>query len=282
MNPSLGLQLWSVRNSLQTDYAGTLAKVAAIGYRDLELICTVTPQGLVFGKDMRGPALRRLLDAHGLRAVSCHFVPTPDMSLPAILDDLHALGVERLGCAIAFWNSRAEVRAFCQAFNGYAEICQKGAVQLYYHNHFEEFQVFGGQSAYDLLIDHLDPALVMFEFDTYWAVRGGQDPVYWLKKLGRRCDMLHQKDLPASASPVNLFEKYGYDAALSLDVMWGLQDPVHFTEVGEGTLNIPAYLQAARTYNHAQYIFVEQDMTSRTELESVAVSFKNLSGLLAG
>lgn len=282
MNPSIGLQLWSVRNSLQQDYRGTLEKVAAIGYQNLELICTVTPQGLVFGKDWRGPELRRHLDATGLRAVSCHFVPTPDMSLPAILDDLHALGVDRLGCAIAFWNSQAEVKDFCRAFNGYAEVCQKSGVQLYYHNHFEEFQVFGGQSAYDLLIEQLDPGLVMFEFDTYWAVRGGQDPVYWLKKLGRRCDLLHQKDLPAAAAPVNLFEKFGYDAALSLNVMWGLQDPVHFTEVGEGVLNIPSYVRAARTYNHAQYIFVEQDMTSKTELESIAVSYQNLTRLLAG
>ncbi len=281
MSLSIGLQLWSVRNSLQADYAGTIEKVAAIGYKNLELICTVTPEGLVFGKDMRAPELRKLLDANGLRAVSCHFVPTPDMSLPAIVADLNTVGADSLGCAIAFFNNQDEVKGFAKTFNQFAEVTQKGGVQLYYHNHFEEFQVFGDKSVYELLIENLDPALVKFEFDTYWAVRGGQDPVYWLKKLGKRCDLLHQKDLPTTGLPVNLFEKYGYDAQITIDVLWPLQDAIHFGEVGEGVLNIAGYLKAARAYNDARYVFVEQDMTARTELESVAVSFANLNRLLA-
>jgi hypothetical protein len=62
--------------------------------------------------------------------------------------------------------------------------------------------------------------------------------------------------------------------------MWLTQDPEHFTEVGEGKLNIPGIIQAGRKYNNARYIFIEQDMTKRTELESIAVSFANLSRLL--
>jgi len=57
MNPKLGLQLWSVRNALQEDYVGTLEKVAAIGYQNLELITTVTDQGLIFGKDLTATQL---------------------------------------------------------------------------------------------------------------------------------------------------------------------------------------------------------------------------------
>lgn len=281
MPPSIGLQLWSVRNSLQADYAGTIEKVAAVGYKNLELICTVTPEGLVFGKDMRAPELRKLLDANGLRAVSCHFVPTPDMSLPAIVGDLNALGTDSLGCAIAFFNSQDDVKAFSKTFNQFAEVTQKGGVQLYYHNHFEEFQVFGDKSAYELLIENLDPALVKFEFDTFWAVRGGQDPVYWLKKLGKRCDLVHQKDMPAAASPVNLFEKYGYDAPITIDVLWPLQSPDQFGEIGTGLLPIAGYIKAARSYNNARYIFVEQDVTALPEIDSVAVSFANLTKLLA-
>jgi sugar phosphate isomerase/epimerase len=281
MNPSIGLQLWSVRNNLQKDYAGTLEKVAETGYKNLELITSVTPQGLVFGQDLQAEQLRKLLDGLGLRAVSCHFVPTADMSLEAIVEDLQVLGVDSLGCAIAFFASAAEVTAFNKSFNQYAETCKKGGVQLYYHNHFHEFQVFGSQSAYEMMVEQMDKDLVMFEFDTYWAARGGQDPVYWLKKLGKRCDLLHQKDLPATGVPVNLFEKFGYDGDISIDTFWGLQDAIHFTEVGEGNLNIPGYIKACRAYNHARYIFVEQDMTSRTELESIQVSLANLTRLLS-
>src|SRR4030042_4087550 len=200
MNPDIGLQLWSVRNSLQKDYFWTLEKIAEVGYRNLELIPTVTPEGLVFWQDMRAPELRKNLDRLGLRAVGCHFVPNAEMRLERILADLQVLGVDSLACAIAFFANQSEVIEFNNTFNHYAEICKKHGVQLYYHNHFHEFQVLDGKSIFEMMIEQMDKDLVMFEFDTYWATRGGQDPIYWLKKLGKRCDLLHQKDLPATTA----------------------------------------------------------------------------------
>jgi sugar phosphate isomerase/epimerase len=281
MKPAVGLQLWSVRNNLDLDYEKTIAKIAEIGYTNLELITNVTPEGLIFGKNMRAPQLRKLLDRCGLRAVSAHFVPTPDLRLETVIEDLHVLGVDSLACAIWFWSSQKEAIEFNRTFNHYAETCKKGAIQLYYHNHYHEFQVFGEKSVFEMMIEQMDQDLVMFEFDTYWAVRGGQDPIYWLKKLGRRCDLLHQKDLPATTAPVILFERFGYDANITLDTMWETQDVEHFTEVGEGKLNIAGFIQAARKYNDARYIFVEQDMTTKTEFDSVALSLANMNRLLA-
>jgi sugar phosphate isomerase/epimerase len=281
MKPAIGLQLWSVRNNLEKDYIWTLEKIAEIGYQNLELITTVTSEGLIFGKDMHAPELRKNLDRFGLRAVGCHFVPNDEMRLETILADLHVLGVDSLACAIAFFKDQLEVVEFNHTFNQYAEICKIQGVQLYYHNHFHEFQVFGEKSIYEMMIEQMDKDLVMFEFDTYWATRGGQDPIYWMKKLGRRCDLLHQKDLPATATPVILFEELGYDSHITIDTMWELQDPEYFIEIGEGKLNIPGILQADRKYNNARYIFIEQDMTKLSELESIAVSYANLTELLA-
>jgi sugar phosphate isomerase/epimerase len=281
MNPSIGLQLWSIRHNLEKDYVGTLETIAKTGYKNLELITTVTPDGLVFGENMRAPELRKHLDHFGLRAVSSHFVPNDEMDLEKIVGDLQTLGVDSLGCAIAFFSSQAQTAEFCKSFNKYAEICKKGGVQLYYHNHFHEFQIFGDMSAYEIMIEQMDKDLVMFEFDTYWATRGGQDPIYWLKKLGKRCDLLHQKDLPASTSPANLFQRFGYDAEINIDTFWGLQDPTEYIEVGEGVLNLPAIFEAFRKYNGARYVFIEQDMTRRTEQESIKVSLANLTRILA-
>lgn len=280
MNPSIGLQLWSIRNSLQKDYVGTLETIAKTGYKNLELITNVQPDGLVFGESMRAPELRKHLDELGLRAVSSHFVPTADMDLEKIVGDCQVLGVTSLGCAIAFFTDPAQTAEFCRTFNHYAEVCKKGGVQLYYHNHFHEFQIFGEKSVYELLIEQLDRDLVMFEFDTYWAARGGQDPIYWLKKLGKRCDLLHQKDLPASVAQANLFHRFGYDSQITIDTFWGLQDPQEFIEVGEGVLPLAAIFEAFRKYNGARYVFIEQDMTRRTEAASIKVSLENLTRIL--
>ena len=131
------------------------------------------------------------------------------------------------------------------------------------------------------MIDEMDKDLVMFEFDTYWATRGGQDPIYWLKKLGKRCDLLHQKDLPASVPQPNLFRRFGYDAPINIDMFWSLQDPTEYVEVGEGVLDLPVIIAAFRRYNGARYIFIEQDMSKLTEAESIKVSLANMTRFLA-
>ena len=281
MNPKLGLQLWSVRSALQEDYVGTLQKVAAIGYQNLELITTVTDQGLVFGKDLTAAQLKELLAEMGLQAVSCHIVPGPGTNWERVVSDLQTLGVQHLGCAIAFFDNQQEVLKFCETFNRDAEFCKKGGIQYYYHNHFHEFQLFEGRSIMDTMIEKLDEDLVMFEFDTYWAMRGGQDPVAWIQKLGNRCGLLHQKDLPAQAQPVNLFEQFPADRVVGMnELIESTKGDDQFTEVGEGVMDVPAIIEAGRQYANVHYMFVEQDKTTRDELESIGISYAYLAPLL--
>src|SRR5262249_32274661 len=119
-------------------------------------------------------------------------------------------------------------------------------VDFYYHNHFHEFQVLGGQAVMDLLLANTDSHLVKFEFDTYWAARGGADPVEWLLKLGNRCDLTHQKDLPSSAQPVNLFDVFGKDARITLQELLQTQKPEQFAEIGEGTMDLNTLIATMR------------------------------------
>jgi len=282
MELKLGLQLWSVRNALNMDFAGTLEKIAEIGYKDLQINSSkVTPNGMIFGNGVRAVEVRKYLDRFGLRTPSVHFVPTADMRLESIVEDVKVLGADTIACAIWFWSSKQEVLDWISVFNQYGETLKKSGIQLYYHNHFHEFQVFEDKSIYEMAMDGLDKDLIKFEFDTYWSVRGGQDPIYWMKKLGKRCDLIHQKDMPATTKPIILFEKFGYDSVINIDTMWATQDAGHFTEVSEGVLNIPLYIESIRKYNQAKYIFIEQDMTSKTEFESIEVSLKSMTKLLS-
>jgi sugar phosphate isomerase/epimerase len=280
MKPTLGLQLWSVRNALATDTFGTLEKVAEIGYVNVQINPNPTAQGLDFGNGINATEMRKQLDRLGLKAVSIHIVPNPETNWERLIEDCHTLGNTTMACAIAFFNNRQEVLDFCKEFNVHAEFCMKNGVPYLYHNHFHEFQVFEGESIFDTMIEKLDKDLVPFELDTYWAVRGGADPIELMKRLGKRCTLLHQKDLPAEAKPRNWFDKFSQDSNISLDDMWSVLDDNQFTEVGEGVLDIPGYLETARTFCDVDYIFVEQDMTKLTEFESIAVSFKNFNRLL--
>jgi sugar phosphate isomerase/epimerase len=281
MNPELGLQLWSVRNALQEDYVGTLEKAASIGYQNLELITTVTDQGLVFGKDLTAAQLQNHLKQIGLRAVGCHIVPQPGMDWARVVADLQTLDIHHLGCAIAFFDNRQEILEFCTTFNKDAEFCKKNGIQYHYHNHFHEFQIMEGEMVYETMLKNMDKDLVLIEFDTYWAMRGGQDPVAWIKKLGHRCDLLHQKDMPAEASPVNWFDRFGHERRQTIDeLIESTAGDQQFTEVGRGVMDVPAIIEAARTFGKVEYIFVEQDKSVLGELESIAISYANLVKML--
>lgn len=274
MSLSFGLQLYSVRDELQKDYWGTLEKLAAIGYKNLE----IANHNADVGMEPKASELRKRLDELGMKVVSSHISPLDKYE--EIIAYNQELGSSAIVCSIAFFKNQQEVLEFSQYLNRYGEIYKKGGLDFYYHNHFQEFQKFDGKYVMDTILENTDKDLVKIEFDTYWAVRGGVDPIEYLQKLGDRCDLVHQKDLPAAAKPVNLFETVGEDGDITFERFLTLTEPEQFTEVGEGTLNISGIIQQVQQIGAAKYIFVEQDLTTKNQLESVEISYHNISKLL--
>src|SRR5262245_8235575 len=80
----IGVQLYTVRSLLEKDFDGTLAALAAIGYREVELA----------GYHGRTPpAVRAALERAGLLAPSAHVaIEAVRDSLPRVLDEAHLLG----------------------------------------------------------------------------------------------------------------------------------------------------------------------------------------------
>jgi sugar phosphate isomerase/epimerase len=277
---SLGLQLYSVKNALKQDFIGTLERIAEIGYKNLEIVIRKTDEGLSLGGNITPSELKNQLDRLSLKVVGCHTRVNQETEWERIIEANHIVGSPAIGCSIAFFQNKKAVLEFCESFNKSGELCKRNGLGLYYHNHFQEFQVFEGETVMDIMLNNMDPELIKFELDAYWAVRGGVDPIEWLHKLGNRCEMLHQKDLPTTVQPVNWFDVFGSNSNITIDELYKTQIASHFTEVGNGTLDIPSIIEAARSIGSANYIFVEQDATSRDELEGISISYKNLSQLL--
>ncbi len=276
----IGLQLYSVRNELQRDYLATLEKVAEIGYKNVELITNVTDDGLTFGPNLSPGAHLRELERVGLKALGCHFMPKEGMDWDKVIQSCADTGGTALVIPFWFFNSREDVLSLCDTMNRAGELGKKHGVEVYYHNHFQEFQMFDGEVVMDTMLANTEPDLVKFEFDTYWAIRGGQDPITWIQKFGKRCDLLHQKDLPSGVTPLNLLEVLAQNPEKPLmEVLQVITDD-HFTEIGLGTLNIAEIIAAGQTYGDVRYVIVEQDRTTKGEFESVAISYQNLSRLL--
>jgi sugar phosphate isomerase/epimerase len=286
MSIKIGLQLYSVRQSLAKEPWETLAGVAKAGFTDLEAANhhARTDPGVGFGvgaSELRG----RLADL-GLSIHGCHINPlTPDV-LPRALDYQAELGNKQFGCDIEFFprGDLDYVLRRCGFFNKVGEMARERGMRFYYHNHFQEFQRINGRHVYDLILENTDPSLVFLEFDTYWMYRGGQDPIAWMQRCADRIILLHQKDFPdAAPQPLNL-----YDGVVSLDENIDMQvfderkDQRCFTEIGTGVLPIQDIIDAAAKLPRLSHIILEQDHTALPELESIRRSHDAFFSRFAG
>lgn len=187
---SLSLQLYSVRNALEADVPGTIARVAEVGYTQVEASYKVLS---------RGPALLDAIRANGLTS------PTMTGSLVDVdnRDHVFATAVE-LGARSVIdtfipeprWSSADDVRHIADELNAAASEAAQHGLRVGYHNHWWELEkTFDGSVALELLISQLAPEVVL-EVDAYWVAVGGVDPVDFVSHHSDRVRFLHLKDGP--------------------------------------------------------------------------------------
>jgi len=243
----IGLQLYTVRQALARDFAGTLARVAAIGYREVEFAGYF---------DHRPAEVRAALAQAGLDAPSAH-VPFEALGdgWGRVLEDALAIGHRYL---VVPWipearrQTLAAYRAVAAAFDRAAREAREAGLRFAYHNHQFEFSQLEGRIPYDLLLEETDPRLVDFELDLYWIAAGGADPISYLDRYPGRFAMLHLKDRDAT--------------------------PQHaMTDVGSGIVDFPGILRAARRAG-LRHAFVEHDNPA-SPFDSIRRSFAYLERL---
>lgn len=272
----VGLQLYSVRKSLGRDAWGTLARVAEAGFTYLEAANHDARNDAGVGFGVGAAELRTHLADLGMSIVGCHINPLELDILPRALDYQAELGNTQVGCDIEFfpYGDRDYVKRRSEVFNSVGESARERGMRFYYHNHFQEFQRFGDDYVYDLILNYTDPDLVKLEMDTYWMYRGGQDPIEWMNTCADRLVLVHQKDFPADApQPLNLFD--GVVSPLEnidLAVFQKHKDSRCFTEIGTGVLPIQVIIDTAGALPNVDYLVLEQDHTALDELESIRIS----------
>ncbi len=241
----VALQLYTVRDQTAKDFVGTLKRVAEMGYAGVEFAGT---GGLAAAE------LKKLLDDLGLRVAGSHVaLGEYERDLQAVIDYNLAIGNRYLVVPFLPEDLRQDEAAWVAIAGRMNEIgaaCREQGLTLAYHNHAFEFQRFGGRYALEILYDETDPALVKGEPDVYWFVRGGADPVAWLKERPGRCPLVHLKDMAPGAEQT-------------------------FAEVGEGVIDFAPIFAAAQA-GGAEWYIVEQDICKRPSLESAALSLRHL------
>ena len=201
----ISIQLYTLRDQLAADLEGTLAALAAIGYRKVE------HAGFV-GRTVT--EFKAALDAVGIRSSSGHvLIPQPfdAAAWQASLQDaltLRSSYIVNPFFGINFGTGevtrdRATWAAFAHDLNRAGKMARDVGLRLGYHNHnWEFFRLTDDPSktAYDVLIEETDPRYVHFEMDLFWVVRGARDPVDLLRRLDGRVLQYHVKDMNQAGS----------------------------------------------------------------------------------
>jgi sugar phosphate isomerase/epimerase len=252
----VGLQLYTVRDALEKDFAGTLAKVAAIGYKEDEFAG-------YFGHSPKN--IRALLDKNGLTSPSAHVdYATVEMMWPKALAAAHVIGHQYIVCQWIEESKRKDAGGWKRAaelFNRAGEASQKAGIQFAYHNHNFEFRPessLGGKMPYDFLLAETDPKLVKMEMDLCWINVGGQDPLTYFDRYPGRFPLVHVKDWKGKGGEID-------DAKTRM------------ADVGSGEIDWKRiFAQSGKA--GIQHYFVEHD-EPKSPFDSIRTSYEYLSKL---
>lgn len=248
-NP-IGLQLYTLRELFAADPMGTLEKVAAIGFREVEY-------GGGGYETMDHAGLRRTMDRLGLKAPSIHVgYEMLERDFDAAVRMTRTLGADTV---VLPWMA-PDMRNFeswkmaLANFNRWAARLKAAGLGFAYHNHDFEFTVkAAGRSMFDMLVTDTDPKLVKIELDLFWAVAAGEDPKTIIRRLPGRVYAYHVKDRTADGK---------------------------MTSVGAGTIGF-ASIFALNKQAGVQHFYVENDQAPAPYLPDVTASFAALSRLRA-
>ncbi len=220
----VSMELWTYREELKKDLAGTLEKIRNMGFTDVET-------SAFYGLDAAG--FRKALNEAGLGCSSL-IVPYARLGkdLDGVIADAKALGAKYVLTAGIPRKGpfTAEIaRKAAGDFTDWGKRLQAEELRFGYHPHGFEFVPYEGGNLFDLLLEETSPEYVTYEMDVFWFAQGGADPLRYLTKYPRRFELLHLKDL-AYGTAVNLTGRAPDETSVPL---------------GQGSLDIPAILRAA-------------------------------------
>ena len=241
----VGLQLYTLRGPLSQDFDGTVARVAEIGFSEVEFA----------GYGDKTPSqIAKLLTDHGLTAPATHVLIDALEDPQELIDDCLEMGHRFLVMAYLLPDQRKtfdQYKQHADVLNRAGEQCKASGLKLGYHNHDFEFVELEGRLPMDFLLSEIDSDTMVMELDLYWITKAGADPLSYFERWPGRFPMVHVKDMDASGG---------------------------FTEVGSGVVDF------ARAFGQSEkagirHYFVEQDVIKGDPFESVAKSLKHLRAL---
>jgi len=247
----IGIQLYTIRDLVAQDLAGTLEKLAEIGFQTIE---TANYQdGKFYGLE---PAkFQSLVKGIGLNPLSSHSSLTTE-NIAKTVDDTAAAGMKYLvqpSIPAPKRQTLDHYRKIAAELNEMGEVCNKSGLTLGYHNHAYEFEVMEGKVPYNILLEETEADLVTMQLDTYWVLYGGYRPEDYFNNFPGRFKLWHVKDMTDGESRES-------------------------TEIGSGRIDFSSLFSLKKKAG-LEHLFIEQEDFKMDPWKSLAKSWKYLNNL---
>ncbi|MBT7877713.1 MAG: sugar phosphate isomerase/epimerase [Gammaproteobacteria bacterium] len=266
---NIDLQLSTVTSMMIKDFEGTLARVAEIGYDQVEF----SAMGFL-GRE--AGYVQQLLAKNNLGAPVGRITPVlPEGFLQLPRDEAYQLFRERSKPEFLLENvnnsigdaehlgqkylnlpammaehfaTMDQVKRNIELLNQAGDLCAEHGILFGYHNHNWELAPIDGVVPYDLMLEQTDPGKVGFQMDAYWIVKGGGNLDDYLTRFPGRFPSCHMKDIDTKGD---------------------------FADVGDGEIDFPAFTRKAIAQG-TKHFFVERDNPPEPE-QSIERSYAYLN-----
>ncbi|HOW25178.1 MAG TPA: TIM barrel protein [Bacteroidales bacterium] len=239
----IGLQLYTLRDTVAKDTLEVLRQVSDIGYSHIE------PYG--FDGNFFGiPAIefRKITDDLGMR-ITCTHTGISAQNADAYLEAAQKAGLEYIVLPSPMGRKTEtadDYRRMAGEMNQIGERARQAGIRFGYHNHAHEFTSGANGVFYDILLQETSPELVCFQLDIFWIIKAGYDPVPYFRKYPGRFALWHVKDMDSSGES---------------------------TVVGGGNIDYKEMMSYAGLAG-MEYFYVEQESYTKSPIESVQDSYR--------
>ena len=267
----IGLELYTVRGLLEKDYEGTIAKVAAIGYKEVE---PADPYN-----HMQPAQYKALLDQYHLKMFSAHNDAGDGPGLEKELEGLESMGLKYMAVQPAPGapprherRTIETVKRRCAEMNKYGALLKKFGMKYYIHNHAGEFDVLedGKTTEYDVFLKETDAELVAMQLDIGWAYVGGQNAIEMFRKNPGRYELWHVKDAKYKELDPKMKPSRRMHAA-------------KIVTIGDGDIDYRAVFSNAEVAGLKHFV-IEQDTAGEGGRDAIAdckIAYDNLKKILS-
>ncbi len=269
-NIILGIQLYTVRDDMKKDPAGTLKKIAAMGYKYVE-------HAGYYNRKFYGysvPDFKNLLNDTGLKMDSGHtFLGSKQWDKNTndftdewkhTIEDAAAVGMKYVispGVDEGLCKNMDDFKQYINMFNKTGELCKQSGIHFAFHNESYEFNhSIDGTVLYDLLLQLTDKNLVTQQIDIGNMYEPGGRPMDYLKKYPGRFLLMHVKDEIKKDTPAPNENKY------------------ESTLLGKGVIDVKDVIDYARKTGTKYFIIEQEDYQNKTPLECIEEDLKIMKG----